>query len=115
MEHLSQSSPNSAFLFPTSVTLRSAMDVRAALLTLLQSGAPITLDCTEMTEADLSLVQLVVAFRKSVVERGMTVALKEPASGALLQLLVRSGFLTAPAGNPDFDDAFWLKGTSHHE
>lgn len=115
MAHLSQSSSNPVLIFPTAVTLRSAVEIRTEMLSHLRPGTSLTLDCSALAEADLSLVQLVIALRKSAVERGATVALKEPASGALLQLLVRSGFVTAPAGNPETDDAFWLKGTSQHE
>lgn len=115
MAHLSQSSRNSIFIFPETAILRNATDLRDELLRQLNSGTSLTLDCDALVEADLSLVQLIVALRKSAADRDVTVALKQPASGALLQLLVRSGFVTAPAGAPDIDDAFWLKGTGHHE
>ena len=115
MQDLTHSSTGSAFKIPASVTLRSSAEVRDALLAQLRPGQSLTLDCDALVEADLSFVQLVLALRKSADRLGMRVSLKEPASGALLQLLARSGFLTAPAGDSEHDDLFWLKGAQSHE
>jgi len=115
MQVLTQTPTSSVFDFPASVTLRTAADLRAELLALLRPSHAVTFDCSALAEADLSLVQLLVAFRKSADRLGMTVSLKEAASGAFAQLLIRSGFLTAPAGDPDHDDPFWLKGAHSHE
>jgi anti-anti-sigma regulatory factor len=115
MEDLMDVSANSIFTLPSSVTLRSAPDLATELRARLQPGRSLILDCGALTEADLSFAQLLIALRKSADRLGMTVSLKEAASGALQQLLIRSGFLTPPAGDPDHDDSFWLKGAQSHD
>lgn len=115
MQDLAHPSTSSIFKIPASATLRSSAELRDQLLARLQQGQSLTLDCDALVEADLSFVQLLLALRKSADRLGIPVSLKEGASGALLQLLARSGFLTAPAGDPEHDDHFWLKGAQSHE
>ena len=110
MEHLTQVSSGSVLDLPTSVTLRSASDIQDEMRGQLRPGHSLSINCSALVEADLSLLQLIVALRKSAAELGMTVSLAHPATGVLLQLLVRSGFLAAPAGDPRSDDLFWLEG-----
>jgi len=114
MEDLTQVTGGSVFDLPASVTLRSAPELRETILEHLGTTPTLTLNGAALVEADLSLLQLIVALRKSAAQRGMTVALKHPTGGALHQLLVRAGFLTAPAGDPRNDDLFWLEGITHH-
>jgi kynureninase len=109
-----QVSDDAAFNLPASVTLRSAPDLREAMLERLGATSQLTINCAALEEADLSLLQLIVALRKSGAERGATIALKHPAGGPLQQLLARAGFITAPAGDPGNDDLFWLEGITHH-
>jgi hypothetical protein len=115
MQDLARPSTHTAYQIPASVTLRSSAELRDELLARLQPGQSLTLDCDALVEADLSFIQLVLALRKSADRLGMQVSLKEAPSGALSQLLTRSGFLTAPAGDPEYDDPFWLKGAQSHE
>ncbi|HVJ31783.1 MAG TPA: STAS domain-containing protein [Terriglobia bacterium] len=115
MEDLTQA-PSSAVLdLPVSVTMRSASDFRAEMLGHLRPGRSLLIKCDALAEADLSLLQMLVAMRKSAAQLGMTVSLDRPASGVFLQLLVRSGFLSGTADDPDNDDLFWIQGTNHHE
>lgn len=114
MEDLRDVPSGAVFDLPASVTLRSAPEIREALLERLGAAPALILDCAALAEADLSLLQLIVALRKSGAERGVTIALRHPAGGALQQLLVRAGFPTAPAGDPGNDDLFWLEGITHH-
>ena len=114
MEDLREVPGGAVFDLPASATLRSAPELREALLGRLAAAPALILDCTALAEADLSLLQLIVALRKSGAERGVTIAIKHPANGALQQLLARAGFLTGPAGDPGNDDLFWLEGITHH-
>jgi hypothetical protein len=115
MQDLANHSTSFIFTIPASATLRSSAELRGELLAQLRPDQSLTLDCDALIEADLSFVQLVLALRKSADRLGMAVSLKSAASGALLQLLTRSGFLTAPAGDPEHDDSFWLRGAQSHE
>ncbi|HVJ44039.1 MAG TPA: STAS domain-containing protein [Dongiaceae bacterium] len=112
---MAQASSGSVLDLPASVTLRSAADFRGQMLSHLRPGQSLVIKCDALAEADLSLLQLVVACRKSAAQLGMNVSLDRPASGALLQLLMRSGFLSGAADDPDNDDLFWIQGTTHHE
>jgi len=115
MEDLIQASSSSVLDLPASVTLRSVSGFRAQILGHLRPGQSLLIKCDALAEADLSLLQMLVALRKSAAQIGMDLALDRPASGVLLQLLMRSGFLSGTADDPDNDDLFWIQGTNHHE
>ena len=100
---------------PNAVTLRNIEAVRAEMLDHLTRSRSIEIDCSELMEADLSLVQLVVSLRKSALQAGGDVSLMRPASGALLEVLNRGGFLGSRKAGPDENDLFWLSGTDQHE
>ena len=67
---------------------------------------PIVIDLEGVENADLTLVQLVEAARKSADRRGRTLSLSAPASGPTRAVLERGGFLGAPDRA-----AFWLQDT----
>jgi hypothetical protein len=67
-------------------------------------GATVTVDASDLAEADLSIVQLLEAFRR---DSGRVVALAAPANPCLAAVLDRAGFLTAP--DADAID-FWFHG-----
>lgn len=71
----------------------------------------IEIDAAAVTEADLSLVQLLLAARKAAQQSGKTLVLARPVSGALRDVLLRGGFL-APGAPRKEEDAFWLQGAS---
>lgn len=112
MEDLTQTECGTVLSIPASVTLRSAPAFRDAILNHLKLGRSLAIDCGALAEADLSLLQLIVALRKSAAQRGVPVSLIHPDNKAFLQLLIRAGFVTAPAGDPDTDDLFWLQGST---
>ena len=90
-----------------SMTLQCADDIHARLLE--RAGEPtLEIDCSGVTEADLSLVQLILAARVSAQRAGRTVRLAHPASGILLQVLEQGGFLQPGGDRPTQDQAFWL-------
>jgi ABC-type transporter Mla MlaB component len=91
-------------------TVRTAEATHAKLADFLRHHSDIEIDCTGITEADLSLVQLLVAARKSAKRSGKTVVLTAPAGGALREALSQGGFLPALEGQASSDEAFWLKG-----
>jgi hypothetical protein len=93
-------------------TIRVIEAAHAKLRDLLSTHTAIEIDCTATTEADLSLVQLLLAARHSAENSGKTVVLAQPAAGALLDVLSRGGFLDAAAGSATADSEFWLRGAA---
>ena len=87
------------------VTLQ-AVDAIHAQFRALEDKPAVIIDCGAVTEADVSLVQLILAARASAQKAGQSVALAQPADGALLDTLRRGGFLA-----PDHND-FWLGSRS---
>lgn len=69
------------------------------------SGVPFVIDCAGIEEADLTFLQLVEAARCSAARAGTQIALRQPAAGAVLEILQRAGFLADP---PDERTRFWL-------
>jgi hypothetical protein len=94
-------------------TVRTAEQSHSVLLEALRSASPISLDCSEITETDVSFVQLLLSARKTAAEYGRDLALANPAGGVLLGVLERGGFLTADS--PAEELRFWLKSEALHE
>ncbi len=74
-----------------SVTLPSAAEVRTRLLEALARGGPLIVDCAAVEEADLSLVQLLVAARRHAARSGAGFRLEPPPSPAVVALFERAG------------------------
>jgi hypothetical protein len=75
----------------------------------LTQGGPVVLDMDSVEEADLTFVQLVESARRKAAVTGQGFTLRRPASGAILEVLRRGGFLddqTSERAN------FWLQGTA---
>jgi ABC-type transporter Mla MlaB component len=110
------------------ITLQSVDAIHSRLLEM--AGQPVVeIDCSGVTEADLSLVQLILAARASAQKSGRSVVLAQPATGALRNTLQRGGFIGAAAdqsdpgppdpdppdpnrpnpGPPDPDRGFWIQ------
>jgi anti-anti-sigma regulatory factor len=104
-------------VLPATATIRNAEAIHAQLADCLGRAGNIEpgnieIDCTGVTDADLSLVQLLLAVRKSARRDGRTVVLSAPAAGVLREVLAQGGFLPSVAGNAGDDDSFWLDGTA---
>jgi hypothetical protein len=90
------------------ITLQSVESIHARLLEM--AGEPVVeIDCDGITEADLSLVQLILAARSSAQRSARTITLAHPAAGALLETLQRGGFLNADTDQPSADRTFWTQ------
>ena len=72
-------------------TLPGAAEVRARLLGALARGEPLVVDCAAVDEADLSLVQLLVAARRLAARNGAGFRLEPPPSPAVVALFERAG------------------------
>ncbi len=103
-----QVSPEGRLLLTGEITLQSIESIHARLLEM--AGEPVVeIDCDGITEADLSLVQLILAARLSAKQSARVVTLAHPATGVLLETLQRGGFLNADADQPGEDKAFWTQ------
>jgi ABC-type transporter Mla MlaB component len=94
-------------------TVRTAEQSHSLLLEALSAASSIRVDCSQLTEADISLVQLILSARKTAAGTGKRLTLAHPAEGILHGVLMRGGFLRAdsPAG----ELGFWLKTEAFDE
>lgn len=83
-------------------TIAVAADTHAALSAALAGADAVVVDCRGTSEADLSLVQLLIAARHSADDAGKTLSLAAPADGPLAQILIDAGIGRDPfwAGQP---------------
>jgi len=94
-------------------TIGGAEDARARLLAALAGHSRVEVDCSAATEIDLSVVQLILAARKSALAAGKRLVLAQPAAGVLRGVLERGGFLPSDGGSRATDEeTFWSKGDS---
>ncbi len=93
----------------TTVTFQGAMTIRNAATTLKALGAAltgsdrVTVDCSAVEEVDLTFIQILLASCRGAALAGKTLRLASPPAGALLDILVRGGFV---GGAPD-ERRFW--------
>jgi anti-anti-sigma regulatory factor len=91
------------------VTFSGAIDVRSieeafAKIKHAYGPAGLEIDLAEVTDIDLTFVQLIESARRSAAESGTALRLAAPASGFVLETLQRGGFLSEP---PDERTIFW--------
>lgn len=87
------------------VNIRTVTGFHAEALAALTDAGSVVLDIAGNPEVDLSFVQLVKSARLYAKSRGRELTLSEPASGSLLDVLKRGGFIDAAM--PE-DEMFWL-------
>jgi anti-anti-sigma regulatory factor len=100
---------------PSVVRLSGAIDVRSigeafdqiseAARHAARSGKDLECDLTEVTDIDLTCLQLIEAARRSMREAGTALRLSAPARDTVLETLQRAGFLCEP---PDDRTRFWM-------
>lgn len=92
---------NAAILVLDSVqTLRTIEATKDILLQHLNSSSDLVLDCSQVDDADISIVQLLLAARATAARQGAALRLAAP-SAALRAVLDRTGVCAAA------DDPFW--------
>jgi ABC-type transporter Mla MlaB component len=86
------------------LTVRGVASVHADLAAALDQHAMVIVDCSAATEVDLSLIQLLLAARRSAQHADKTLRLVGADNTALRTALARGGFLPSdPDGDPDGD------------
>lgn len=97
-----------------SLGIRDAGATLEKLKAALATATSLTIDCSALTGADLSTVQLLAAAKRTAAAEGKTLRLMAPAGGVLNTLLQQSGILD-PDGEPKAPhDRFWA-GAQHSE
>ena len=90
---------------PEVLNIRNVSEVYAKIIDQFRDNNTITLSLPENTEADLSALQLIEAARRQARAKGKTFTLSAPASGSLLKVLERAGFMEV---FDQEDQKFWL-------
>jgi ABC-type transporter Mla MlaB component len=97
------------------LTVRGVENVHADLAAALQQHAMVIVDCSAATEIDLSLIQLLLAARRTAQRAAKTLLLAGADNAALRTALLRGGFVPAAPdcdpGGVGPDTEFWLGTT----
>ena len=88
--------------------IREVGDVHARLTLALQADPVLAAIIDENAVVDLSFVQLLESARRTATEAGGSFSLAAPASGDLLEVLQRGGFIQSAQGR-----AFWLNESGY--
>ncbi|MBX5158575.1 MULTISPECIES: STAS domain-containing protein [unclassified Rhizobium] len=90
---------------PGVLSIRNVSELLSKIFNEFHSRDTIIVSIPEGAEADLSFVQLIESSRRQAKSHGKTFRLSSPASGSVLNVLERSGFIESF----DQEDAnFWL-------
>jgi hypothetical protein len=88
--------PATTFRLCGEQTIRTIADTYLALMEFYAGASAIAFDPSAITDADLSVVQLVESTRRSAARDGKKVCVFGPPPEALRDVLVRGGFLNSP-------------------
>lgn len=92
--------------FDGTISVRNIEPLRSDVLQALAQHTAVHIDCSATEAADLSLIQLLLAARRSAQAAGKQVLLHPPPSAALHAVLLRGGF----AQDSSDIDPFWSGG-----
>lgn len=90
---------------PEALSIRNSSELYSKITNEFRSRDAVILSIPEGAEADLSFVQLIESSRRQAKAKGKTFKLSSPASGSVLKVLERAGFIES------FDQEdlnFWL-------
>ncbi len=74
------------------VGLRDVAAIRRTLLDAIETGAAVDIDATDVTDIDVSVIQLLISAKRSAMRRHVDLRISAPADGCLAQALSRGGF-----------------------
>jgi len=89
---------------PEDATIRHAESIAEQLKSALATGQTIEVDCSAVIEADSSVLQLLIAARKSAAAAARALILGAPAAGALRAAIIECGLAGGSLA------AFWSEG-----
>ena len=91
-----------------SLGLRDVARLAEELERLLAAPGPVTIDCDELTDIDLSIVQLLISARRTATAAGRSLTLRHPSDGPLQRLLKAAGILAGDGSPLTSDGQFWI-------
>jgi anti-anti-sigma regulatory factor len=100
----------SVLTFSGPATIASCHDIHARLLAALEADGDVAVECSGISEMDISFVQMLLAARRSAEARRKRLTLASPAQGVLLETLSRAGLIGPPSNGSGLDDGFWKGG-----
>jgi hypothetical protein len=89
------------------LTVGTVVAGRDALLASLQPHDNLVVQIDAQSDVDVAGIQLILAARAFALSKSKTLSLAAPATGPLLDVLRRGGFLESPS---DDERKFWLHG-----
>ena len=96
------------FVFSGSLGVREAARVGAELHQALSGSDTLLLDCSGLTQVDLSIIQLLAAAHKTAVAAGKVLRLITPTGDPLAALLRQAGFVSADGRPLTPEGQFWI-------
>jgi ABC-type transporter Mla MlaB component len=100
---------NNLITFAGDVTVSNIIQAHDELGAVLRQDGSVVVDIDDVSEIDLTFVQLIESARRKAAETGRELKLRHPAGGAVLEVLRRGGFLD----NETSERAqFWLQGAA---
>ncbi|MDF0661456.1 MULTISPECIES: STAS domain-containing protein [unclassified Rhizobium] len=90
---------------PDGLSIRTTSELYSKFTDAIRANDAITVNIPESAEADLSFVQLIESSRRQAKAEGKTFKLSTPASGSVLKVLERAGFIES---FDQEDSKFWL-------
>jgi hypothetical protein len=94
--------------FSGELNIRNVSDVHGRLLEALSSSSSVTVQIAEDATADLTFIQLIESARRTARDGDQVLTMAAPATGPLLETLMRGGFLT----DTDVERRdFWLRSS----
>jgi len=88
-------------------TIARIEETHATLVAAMTKATDLVVDCSDVTEADLTLVQVLLGARRDAESAGHRLTLAHPANGALAQTLLAAGFARPGSLPAAWIDAFW--------
>ena len=98
------STPTVVIGFSGEATIRQANEIAERLKHALASSDRIEIDCSGVTEADITFIQLVTSAYNTACARGKVLELSAPVQGALLEAITLGGAQNGVRAQ------FWLEG-----
>lgn len=95
--------------FAGEVTISNIGEAHKQLGSLMREQGGVVVAIEDLTETDLTFVQLLESARRKASENGVGLSLNTPAAGSLLEVLRRGGFLDDETSDRA---QFWLQGAA---
>ncbi len=96
------------FVLAGTATVREAAAIAAELQQALAAPGRLAIDCTSLTDVDLSVVQLLVATHRTAATAGKPLHLIAPTAGPLQALLRQAGFVSSDGRPLTPEGQFWI-------